>query len=178
MASDYGLNFGFRISDESMRNSNGRLRTPASGPVLLCGTLVEQDTSAPNFLKVAAANAKPRPHTCGLLVQEEVWDRTIYQSMRIDSFERGKCIPGRLSVVTNGAGVKVWFRNTPSQTRSDGRVIPAVTMFATASVAIGRGLAWDGAKFIDVADPQSATSIGEVVEFDAAGGRVEVVLNK
>jgi len=177
VASDYGLNFGFRVSDESKRIANGtELRTPASGPTLLCGTLVEQDPANPGYLRVAASGANPRPGTCGLLLQEEVWDRTIYQADQIDSFELGKCLPNRLSVITNGAGTKVWFKNTASQSRIDGRNVAAVTMFATANVAVGRGLAWDGTKYIDVASPTAATSIGEVTKVGT--GYVEVLLNK
>lgn len=177
MASDYGLNFGFRVSDESVRFSNGRLKTPATGAVLLQGTLVEQDGST-GHLKAAAANSPLRPATCGLLVQEEAWDRSIYESEQIDSFELNKTKNNRLSVITTGAGTKVWFKNTAASTRADGRVIDAVTMFVATSVAVGRGLAWNGTAFVDVATPGAATSIGEVVEYDAAKGLVHVVLNK
>jgi len=177
MASDYGLNFGFRVSDESVRTSNGRLKTPATGAVLLQGTLVQQD-AATGFLKVAAASAPLAPHTCGLLVQEEVHDRSIYESEQVDSFELNKTKKNRLSVITTGAGVKVWFKNTAAVTRADGREIDAVTMFVATNVAVGRGLAWNGTAYVDVASPIDASSIGEVVEYDAAKGLVHVVLNK
>lgn len=170
------MQFGFRNSGESHRIANGRLRTPATGPTLLLGTLVEQDPATPGYLRVAASGAKPRPGTCGLLLQEEVWDRTIYQSESIDSFEMAKALPNRLSVITNGAGVKVWFKNTAVSNRADGRSVPAVVMFLATGVAVGRGLAWDGTKYIDVADPSAATSIGEVTEVGT--GYVEVLLNK
>lgn len=178
MASDYGRNFGFRRSDESVRISEGRVKTPKTGPVLLIGTAVEIDPVNAGFLRVAAANAKPRSGTCGLLVQEESWDRTVYESDRIDSFSLGYAKKNRLSVITNGPGTKVWFQNTGAQTRADGRDIAAVTMFLATSVAVGRGLAWDGTKFVDVADPTAATSFGEVTYFDAAKGYVELVLSK
>jgi hypothetical protein len=177
MASDYGLNFGFRVSDESVRLSNGRLKTPASGATLLQGTLVEQD-AATGYLKVAAAAAPLRPGTCGLLVQEEAWDRSIYESDQIDSFELNKTKKNRLSVITTGAGTKVWFKNTAAQTRADGRVIDAVTMFVATNVAVGRGFQWNGTAYADAATPATAGSIGEVVEYDAAKGLVVVVLNK
>lgn len=178
MASDYGLNFGFRRSDESVRVSEGRLKTPKTGPLLLLGTAVEIDPDVAGFLRPAPAGAKPRTGTCGLLVQEEVWDRTIYQSDRVDSFSLGYALKNRLSVITNGPGVKVWFQNTGAQNRLDGRDINAVTMFLTAGVAVGRGLAWNGTSFVDVADPTDPTSFGEVTYFDAAKGYVELVLSK
>lgn len=176
MASDYGLNFGFRTSDESVRIANGNYRTPASGSVLLCGTLVEIDPASAGYLKQAASAAHPRPGTCGLLLQEEIWDRSTYEQSVVDSFDLGKCKKNRLSVLTNGAGVKVWFKNTASQTRADGRVIDAVTMFLATSMAVGRGVAWDGTKYIDVADPLAVTSIGEITQIST--GYIEVLLNK
>ncbi len=176
MASNYGLNFGFRVSDEDLRIANGtNLRTPV-GSSLLCGQLVDINYSSVGYLKLSSASAKPRAGVCGLLVQEEVWDRTIYQSRQIDSFELGKAVPNALSVITSGAGVKVWFKNTASVTRADGRVTDAVAMFLNTSVAAGRGLVWDGAKFVDIADPLDATSIGEVTY--ATTTYVEVILNK
>lgn len=177
MASDYGLNFGFRVSDETRRSSNGRVRTPV-GSALLLGTAVEVDPAAPGYLRVAGNAAKPRTGTCGLLVQEEIWDRPLYGQQVLDSFSLGVALPNRLSVITNGPGTKVWFKNTPGQTRADGRVIAATTMFATASVAVGRGLAWDGTKWVDVADPTAATSFMEVSYYNASAGLVEAYLTK
>lgn len=176
MASNYGLNFGFRVSDESYRRSNGRVKTPATGSPLLLGTAVEVDPANPGYLRVAAANAKPRTYTCGLLVQEEVWDRTVYEGQMVDSFLLGIAKLNRLSVITNGAGTKVWMRNSGAQTRADGRALPAVTIFDPTSVAVGRGLAWNGTTWVDVADPTSATAFMEVTAFEPAYGRLEAVL--
>lgn len=178
MASDYGLNFGFRVSDETRRSSNGRVRTPKTGPALLCGTAVEQDPANPGYLRVMAGGRPFRTGTSGLLVQEEVWDRSIYGADVIDSFSLGTCLPNRLSVITSGPGTKVWFRNTPGQTRADGRVLPAVTMFLTAGVAVGRGLVWNGTQWADagttaITDP---TVLMEVSYYDAAAGLVEAFL--
>jgi hypothetical protein len=178
MASDYGLNFGFRRSDESVRLSEGRFKTPATGANLLLGTAVEIDPANPGYLKAAPAGAGIRPGTCGLLVQEEAWNRSIYEAQQVDSFLLGIAKKNTLSVVTTGAGTKVWLKNTGLQNRADGRTIAAVTMFDPTSVAVGRGLAWDGTKFVDVADPLDATSFGEVTFFDAAAGVVELVLGK
>lgn len=178
MASDYGVNFGFRRSDESVRVSEGRVKTPATGPLLMLGTAVEIDPVNAGYLRVAAGGAKPRTGTCGLLVQEEIWDRSIYGPERVDSFQIGVALPNRLSVITNGPGTKVWFKNTGAQSRADGRSLSAVTMVTLTGVAVGRGLAWDGTFWVDVADPTSATSFMEVTYLDSARGYVEAVLTK
>lgn len=177
MASDYGLNFGFRVSGETLRIANGtNIRTPV-GSSFQQGTLVEINNSSAGYLKQAGNAAKPRAGVCGLLLQEEVWDRSIYQSNQIDSFSLGVCLPNRLSVITSGAGVKIWMKNTGSITRADGRVIGAVAMFTNTSVALGRGLQWNGSVYVDIADPLDAASIGEVVAYTGTN-YVEVILNK
>jgi hypothetical protein len=147
MASDYGLNFGFLRSDESLRWTEGRLKTPV-GSSLLIGSVVEYDTAEPGYLKQSATSAVPLAGWCGLLVQELDWDRSIYESGAdmLDSFQLGVAKADRLSVLTGGAGVKVWLKNTAGQTRADGRVISSRTMFG-GSPALGDGLYWDGAKF-------------------------------
>lgn len=176
MASDYGLNFGFRVSDETRRSSMGRVKTPATGPLLTIGTPVEIDPSKAGYLRAASANVHPRTGACGLLLQEEDHIFSIYETLVRDSFARGVAKANTLSVITNGAGTKVWYKNTTAQTRADGRSISAVTMFDVTSVAVGRGLAWDGAKFVDVADPRDVTSFGEVSYFDPTRKYVELIL--
>ena len=176
MASDYGLNFGFRRSDESVRVSEGRIKTPSTGALLLLGTAVSADPTNPGYLVPAAANAPCVSGFTGLLLQEEVWDRSIYERDRVDSFVLGIAKPNRLSIITTGAGTKVWFRNTTAQDRADGRHIDAVTMFTTASVAVGRGLAWNGTSFVDVASPTDPTSFGVVTFYDSSKAYVELVL--
>lgn len=178
MASDYGVNFGFRRSDESVRLSEGRVKTPATGPLLMLGTAVELDPANAGYLRAAAASAKPRPGTCGLLIQEEIWDRSIYGPERVDSFQIGIAYPNRLSVITTGAGTKAWFKNTTAQTRADGRSISAVTMVTLTGVAVGHGLAWDGTFWVNVADPTDPTSFMEVTYLDAARGYVEAVFTR
>lgn len=178
MASDYGLNFGFRVSDESRRSSNGRLRTPATGAALRLGTAVEIDPAALGFLKQSASGVKPRTGTAGLLVQEEAWDTTIYEPEEFDSFGLGFAKLNRLSVITNGPGTKVWWKNTAASTRADGRVIAVGTVFVAASVAVGRGWLWNGTAWADGgSDPTSALSYGEVTFYDATAGLVEVMLS-
>ena len=71
MASDYGLNFGFRRSDESMATREGRFKTPAAGDPLLIGTAVEIDPATPGYLKASAAAAAAVSGLRGILVQEE-----------------------------------------------------------------------------------------------------------
>jgi hypothetical protein len=175
MASDYGLNFGFRRSDESVRVSEGRIKTPATGPALLIGTFVTIDAAAPGYLKVAPANAHIVPGVTGLLIQEEVWDRSIYERDRVDSFVLGLCKPNRLSVISTGAGTKFWLKNTGSQTRADGRVISAVQMFLPTGIAVGDGLAWDGTHYVHVA-AGDATQVATVTFYDSTKGLLEAVL--
>jgi hypothetical protein len=177
VASDYGLNFGFRVSDETRRSSMGRVKTPKTGPLLLIGTAVEIDPVNAGFLRASAAGVKPRTGTSGLLVQEEAHLDGIYDPQIRDSFSLGVAKPNRLSVITNGAGTKVWFRNTVSQSRADGRQIAAVSLFLTAGVAVGRGLAWNGTQWVDVADPKDPTAFGEVVFYDPTKSYVELILS-
>lgn len=178
MASDYGLNFGFRRSDESFRTSDGRLKTPATGTFRL-GWLVSYDPAAIGFIKVAAANAVGEGASVGLLIQEEIWDRSIYQTKHLDSFGLGVALDNRQAVITSGAGTKVWFQNTASQTRADGRVIAAVDIvdLTTGTPAVMDYLAWDGtskfAKGTNVSD-----SMLRITAIDAANGYVEAVLTR
>lgn len=148
MASDYGLNFGFRRSDETVRVSEGRFKTPVAGAALLLGTAVQIDPAAPGFLKACAAAAPLVPGYAGILLQEELMFGSIYgQDVNLlDSFSYGVAKKNTLSVVTTGAGTKVWFQNTAAQTRADGRSISAVTIWDTTTNApvVGDALGWTG----------------------------------
>lgn len=144
MASDYGRNFGFRRSDETVRVSEGRFKTPASGSALLLGTAVAVDPSTPGYLKVCAANDPLVTGFSGILVQEEIHLPSIYQSSILDSYDIGVAKKDRLSVVTSGPGTKVWFQNSTSQTRADGRSISGVTIWVTTGVGVGDYLGWNG----------------------------------
>ena len=149
MASDYGLNFGFRRSDESMAVREGRLKTPV-GSALLLGTAVEQDADT-GFLKQSANNAAPVSGLSGLLVQEEDFIYLLgsgYATRSNDSFDLGVAQANKLSVVYGGVGTKVWLKNTPSQTRADGRVIAAVTIVNVTGVSVGDGLGWNGTTWV------------------------------
>jgi hypothetical protein len=185
MASEYGLNFGFRVSDETRRSSFGRVRTPKSGPALRIGTAVELNPDDPMYLRpvdaarMGAADFTWGP-TAGILVQEEEHLRSVYGAEYFDSFDIGVAQHNRLSVITSGAGTKVWFKNTTQQVRADGRVIPAVSMFTTAGMAVGVAVTWDGAAMrwapAAGANPNDATSIGVCSYYNASAGLVEVFL--
>lgn len=158
MASKYGLNFGFRRSDETMAVREGRLRTPATGTFRL-GSLVTFDPAAVGYLKAAAAAEVGTGATVGLLVQDEQFILPIYgpAAIGIDSHYWGVAKNNTLSVIWGGAGTKVWYRNTPAINRHDGTVAPAVTMFTATSLVIGSYMKWDGTKFVISAatDPSS-----------------------
>jgi hypothetical protein len=174
MASDYGLNFGFRRSDESLRLSEGRYKTPV-GSALVLGTAVEIDASDPGYLKQCAANPVAVPGNHGLLLQEENHLRTTYDVMGYDSFDNGVAKADQLSVITSGAGTKVWFKNTAGQTRADGRVISAVTMFVAAGLVVGERLGWDGTQWVE-SDGTTIPHWMVLTSVDVAGGYVEAVL--
>jgi hypothetical protein len=176
MASDYGLNFGFRVSDETVRYSEGRFRTPTTGSPLLIGTAVEIDAANPGYLKASAANAPLIPGVAGLLVQEEQWDLSIFETSYVDSYNLGVAKPGRLSVVTTGAGTKVWFKNTAAVTTRPNRAQPAVTMATVTGLNLRDTVGWDGSKWVKVTDPAAAWMT--VTDVKTASGYFEGVLLK
>jgi hypothetical protein len=175
MASDYGLNFGFRRSDESVAVREGRLKTPAAGTFRL-GSLVQFDPANVGYLMACAASAVGEGATVGLLVQEEIWNRSIYETMHLDSFGLGVAYNNRPSVIVAGSGTKVWFKNTLASTRADGRVIAAVTMvdFASTPTVLGY-LTWDGTKFT-ATGATAANSMLKVTWVDLTGLTLEAVL--
>lgn len=152
MASDYGLNFGFRRSSEEVRVAEGRYRTPV-GSALLLGTMVEIDPASPGYLKTSAANAAVVAGFSGLLLQEMEWLRSNYETgyAGMDSFSLGVAKPNQLALITSGAGTKVWFKNTTGSTRADGRVIPTRTMFTAAGLAVGDSFGWTGTTWAESA---------------------------
>lgn len=175
MASDYGLNFGFRRSDESLRLSEGRFKTPV-GSALKLGTAVEIDPASPGYLKASATNATPVPGKSGLLLQEENHIRGTYDVMGYDSFDMGVAKADTLSVITSGAGVKVWFKNTAGSTRADGRVIPAVSMFVAAGLAVGERLGWHATNGWVESDGTTIPHWMVITSVDVSAGYVEAVL--
>lgn len=152
--SDYGLNFGFRRSDETARQaSEGRFKTPAiTNPLtqfpLLLGTLVEIDPANPGYLKQSAANAPLITGWSGLLLQELEWYRSIYESdaALVDSLMKGIAKPNKLAVITSGSGCKIWLKNTATVNRADGRTVSGRTI-VDPTVALGQSLGWNGASW-------------------------------
>jgi hypothetical protein len=149
-ASVYGRNFGFRRSDETLRVTEGRFKTPATGAQLLLGTAVQIDPANPGYLRACDANATLVPGFAGILTQDEFHLPSIYQPQVIDSYYLGVAKLNRLSVINTGDGVKVWFQNTAAQTRPDGRVIAAVTLITTSGLVVGDQFGWDGTKWAEV----------------------------
>lgn len=150
MASDYGLNFGFRRSDESMATREGRFKTPATGDALLIGTAVEIDGAEPGYLKQSAADAAPVSGLRGLLVQEENHLGSVFEAVPYlghDSLDLGLAKVDQLSVMWAGIGSKVWFRNTPAYSRGK-RSKDAVTVVDLTGVSVGDQLGWDGSKWV------------------------------
>lgn len=155
MASDYGLNFGFRRSDESMAIREGRFKTPV-GSALRIGTAVEIDPATPGYLKQSAAATTPLPGVHGLLVQEDSHLRSIYDAPDWDSFDLGIAKANALSTIWAGAGTKVWYRNTAGATRIDGRVISSVAIVVMTAVVVGDALTWNGTAWTRSADGSNA----------------------
>lgn len=150
MASDYGLNFGFRRSDESMATREGRFKTPATGSALLQGSAVQLDPASAGYLKQCANNAAPLTGLTGLLVQEEGHIPDLFNQVLAnghDSIDLGACKLDQLSVMWAGAGTKVWFRNTAAYARGS-RTKAAVTLVDVTSLAVGDPLVWDGSKWV------------------------------
>jgi len=178
MASDYGLNFGWRRSDETYRVAEGRHRTPKTGAVLLQGTCVTIDPANPGYLMVAPANAPAVTGVTGVLLQEESHFFSIYEVESTTSFRLGITKPNTLSVITNGAGAKVWFRNTTAKTQIDGHAVPGVTLvtFPAGGINVGDLLGWDGTRWVVTTDEAAAHFT--VTEVDNAKQYLEAVFVK
>lgn len=175
---DYGTSFGFLLSDRNVRGvAEGRYRTPA-GSALMLGTLVEVNTAKPGELKQSASNAKVVPGFAGLLLQELDFEQSVYEPAAefVDSYMKGVARPGKLSVITSGAGTKVWLQNRAAVNRIDGRTVPAVTIVNTTGLAVGDGLGWDGAKYVKVDGSTITNAVAVVTGVNSSTGRVEAVL--
>ena len=174
MASDYGLNFGFRRSDESMAIREGRNKTPV-GAALRQGSGVEIDAANPGFMKQSATGVSPRSGFHGLLVQEDAHLFSIHEPMWRDTYQLGTTKPNKLSVIWSGPGTKVWFKNTNAEQRFDGQNYEAVDMVDLTGVDVGDGLAWNGTLWVAAAD--LATSWLTVTLVNPTAEYVEAVLN-
>ena len=149
MASDYGLNFGFRRSDESFSVREGRFRSPA-GAGLLQGSLVQIDPAEPGYLKQADAGVAGVTGLVGLLVQEENHIGTVFEAAPFlghDSLDLGTAKADAPTVMWSGAGVKVWLKNTPAYSRGN-RSKDAVEICDLTGVTVGLSLGWDGDKYV------------------------------
>lgn len=146
MASDYGLNFGFRRSDESNATREGRLKTPV-GSALLLGTAVEVNPASAGYLKQSAADAAPKTGKSGILVQEENHIPGLFDVPGHDSLDLGTAKADKLSIIWSGQGTKVWLKNTDAYSRG-GRTKDAVTVVDLTGVAVGDSLGWDGSKWV------------------------------
>lgn len=149
-SASYGLNFGFRRSDESLAIREGRFRTPASGNALLQGSAVEIDAATPGYLKQCAANPAPVTGLRGILVQEEDHIPLAFSAVPgagHDSLDLGTCRKDQLSVMWCGPGTKVWFKNTPAYARGS-RSKAAVSVLDLTGVAVGDSLGWNGTKWV------------------------------
>lgn len=150
MASDYGLNFGFRRSDESMATREGRFKTPATGDPLLIGTAVQIDPANAGYMKQADANEAPLSGAHGLLVQEESHIPDLFNQVLMnghDSYDLGLAKKDQLSVIWAGVGTKVWFRNTAAYNRG-GRSKDEVLIVDLTGVSVGDQLGWNGSKWV------------------------------
>lgn len=146
MASDYGLNFGFRRSDEQTSVREGRFKTPV-GSALQMGSAVEIDPASAGYIKKSAANAAPVTGKSGLLVQEESNFFGLFEVQDHDSLDLGIAKADKYSIVWSGQGTKVWMRNTAAYSRF-GRTKAAVTVVDLTGVAVGDQLGWDGSKWV------------------------------
>lgn len=137
MASNYGRNFGFRRSDESMAIREGRQKVPAAGTYRQ-GQPISIDEANPGWIRHTEAADAPVTGWTGLLVQEDAWDRSIYQSSILETGDLGGVINNRLCTIWSGNGTKVWFKNTGAQLRADGRSIEAAELVDfTGGIAVG-----------------------------------------
>lgn len=152
MASNYGYNFGFRRSDESMRSgTEGRQRVPAAGSFRI-GDLVELDAAAPGFIKKSAAGAPLIPGFRGLLIQEDAWDVGVHDNQVLLTQDLDVVRNGALCAIWTGAGIKVWLRNTDAVANPGQRARAAREIVAgAADIAVGDYLGWDGDNFVETA---------------------------
>ena len=80
------------------------------------------------------------------------------------------------TVKPKDTGTKVWFKNTPAQTRADGREIDAVDITDLTGVVVGDRLGWDGTQWVESDGGSTQADWMVVTSVDVAGGYVEAVL--
>ncbi len=163
MASDYGLNFGFRRSDESMRSgTEGRQRVPAfannAATTFRQGDLVTFDPANPGFIKKAPADTPIQPGFSGLIIQEDAWDIPLNGNQVLNTQDLDVVHNDSQCAIWTGAGLKVWMRNTPGTTNRGQRPRAAVNKFTGTGLAIGEYLGWDGSVFRRTTNPDLAVA--------------------
>lgn len=145
-------NFGMRRFTNLVRE--GRLRAPATA--LRLGILVEQDPSAPGYVREAddtAIGGSVVNGSAGILWYEhdsQTYNTPAYGRENGFAGDLDHTVPGRLCQVLQGKGVKVWYRNTGSNETEPGlnfaNTRPAVTMVAglgSGGVVVGDWLGWN-----------------------------------
>lgn len=160
MASDYGLNFGFRRSDEHLRTgTEGRMTVPATG-TFTQGDLVSIDPANPGFMKLAAANAPIQPGFTGLIIQENAWDFPLHSNQIVSTRDLNVVYNSQLAAIWTGAGLKIWLKNTAARNVRGQRALAQVTKFTISGLIIGDYIGWDGAKYVEVST--EATAVAQV----------------
>lgn len=166
MASDYGLNFGFRRSDEHLLSGReGRQKVPATGTYKQ-GDFVTLDPANPGYIMKAAANTPIEPGYSGFLIQEDAWDHGIHDNQVMNSHYLADVKNARLCAIWTGAGAKVWMRNTDETTKIGGLTWPAVSRFTMGGtpLAIGDYLGWTGTTYAKVGS--AATAVARITLSD------------
>jgi hypothetical protein len=167
MASNYGLNFGFRVSDESYRSGNvGDFMVPTTG-IFTQGMVVEVDPANPGYIKKSAADAPVEPSFRGLLIQEDSFLHDIHTNQVKSSVDLAAVRNGALCSIWTGAGIQVWLKNTKATARLGQRPAAAVDIVVAVGLNVGDFLSWDGAKFVKAAS--AAVAIGRVLHTNGPG---------
>jgi len=182
MASDYGLNFGFRRSDEDLSIREGRFTVPVSG-TFFQGMIVSPDPASAGYLKEVATDTPFCSGFVGLLVQEEAHIQAltnIYGNQYPDSGDLSAVYNSRMAIIWSGPGVKIWLQNTAATTRPDGRVIAAKTIMSGTGATwpvVGDYLGWDATAHAFKKATGSATAVARCTAASVeASGYVEAVL--
>lgn len=173
MASTYGYNFGFRVSNESYRSGNvGDFKVPDDAEDWLQGEVVEIDPDNQGFLKKSDAGPVA-PGYRGIIVQEEAFIFGEHENQTLTTMDLQKIFPGRRASIWTGAGVVFWLKNTPEVKRAGARTRPAVARFS-GTPAVGEYLGWDGTKF--TVGGAEGTAIAQITEASEDGKYLEATM--
>lgn len=178
MASNYGTSFGFRRSDNAVRE--GRFYVPATG-VFKQGDLVTIDPANPGFIKKAAANQPIVPGVTGLLIQESSHLRSVYAGTPSNSVYLENVNNGESCAIWTGDHLKVWVLNREARATAGGRPgYEARTILNTTGMTLGGMVAWNGSMYVSTTDPTAAVGTVTLLIPTAAGspGAAEFALAK